>query len=200
MVDMDDYVADVLAKKEIVKAQGDENIKPYLPTIHEQMQQVQAVVIEQINPKRVVGEVLLELDGKEVNSSGDIIIIGIPYLNQEGLRNIKVRMRSLINQNNIMSFLNDKEIRRLMLRLSDDLAIDLALNWRNYGIQSRTICDTIMNIVLINSFTALKRSEEQNEKRFLKGIAFESIGGNSQSSRRNKDGGTWEEIKKKIRI
>jgi len=196
---VDEYAMQTASQKEIIRTQGDEAIKPHLPTIHQQMQETQAVILDQINPKRVVAEILLELDGKEMDQYGNIKKIGKSYVNEEGLRNIKIRMRSVINQGSVMSFLNDKEVKAIMLRLANDLATDLALNWREYGIENRTICDTIMNIVLIGSYLALKRSEEQNEKRFLKGITLESIGGGSQTARKRKEGG-WEEFKNKIKL
>lgn len=199
--DYEQYAAQIAGQKEVISAQGEESLKSFLPTLHQQMQEHQAVVIEQINPRKVVNEVILELDGKEVDLKGDIIQVSKPYVNGVGLRNIKLIMRSVINQNIVLSSLVEKDVERLMIRLADDLAFDLALNWREYGIKNRNICNTVMNIVLFNSYSALKRSQDRNEKRFLQGISFESINGASQAAKKGKSsGGTWESFASRLRL
>lgn len=196
---MDDYARQLTGQKELIGAQSDASLKPYLPTIHQQLQDSQAIILQQIDPKKVVNEVLLELSGLKENSDGDFVRIRKPYMNRRGLDNIRIRMKATINQNTIMSSLEDKDIRNLMLQLARDLAFDIALNWQEYGIRDRAICNTVMNIILLNSFIALKRSEGQNEKRFLKGIAFENVGGATTAANKRKEGG-WDSLVKKIRL
>lgn len=151
------------------------NMSLYAPTMHDQMQQHQAVVIEQVNPRKVVEDIILELDGKERNEDGELVDIGQPLMNKDGLQMIKIKLRSIVNQNTIMSHLDDGDIRRLMYLLAANLRVDIGLNWRDYGISSRTLCDTIMDIVIMNAYTALKRAREQNEKNWLGRITVESI-------------------------
>ena len=158
----------------------------YAPTLHDQVQQHQAVVLEQVNPKKVVEDIMLELDGKEKDENGDIKVIGRPFMNEEGLQMIKIKLRSIVNQNSIMSHLDDGDIRRLMFLLAGNLRVDIGLNWREYGIVDRTTCDTIMDIVIVNAFTALKRAREQNEKNWLGRITVESI--NSAKRENKKEG------------
>lgn len=198
--DIENYAAQIAAQKEIAKAQGEENIKPHLPTLQQQMQETQAVILEQINPKKIVAEIILELSGKEIDSNGEVVKIGEALMNKEGLRNIKIKLRSYINQGNVMSFLENEDIKNIMLKLSDDLSMDVALNWREYGIQSRTVCDMIINLILVNSYTTLKRAQEQNEKRFLGKISYETVGGASGQNKKSGSDGGWEKIKRSIRL
>ena len=172
---------------------SDDGLKPYAPTLHEQFQQAQSMVIEQINPNKVVTEVLLELSGQEKIEHGAIKQSHKPYLNNSGLRMVRIKMKSIVNQNTIMSHLKEKEIAKIMELLANDLALDLGINWREYGLKDRNICDTIIDMVIINCYTALKRSQEQNEKNFLGKIAFESI--NSNQNKPKKDGGFLSKFK-----
>lgn len=196
---MDDYARQITGQRELISAQSDESLKPYLPTIHQQLQDSQAIILQQIDPKKVVNEVLMELSGLKEDSEGNLIRIRKPYMNRRGMDNIRIRMKATINQNTIMSSLDDKDIRNLMLQLARDLAFDIALNWQDYGIRDRAICNTVMNIILLNSFIALKRSEGQNEKRFLKGIAFENVGSQTAASQKKREGG-WDSLVKKIKL
>jgi len=198
MNEYDEYRMQIEGQKEMTKAQSEESMKQYLPTLHQQMQDSQAVIINEINPRKVVEEVILILEGKSKDEYGNVVSLEDPYINKNGLNMIKILMRGVVNQNTTMSALNGKEINRLMIYLSENLAEDLAVNWKHYGIKNRDSCDLIMNIILTNCYTALKRAEEKNEKGFLKGIAFENV--NSNSSYKPKRGGTWDDIKSKLRL
>ncbi len=186
-------------QKELVKTQADEAVKPYLPTMQQQMSEAQAVVIEQLNPRRVVKDVLLELAGLEENEDGGEAPkkIGDPLMNKYGLAMVRTLMRGVINQNTIFTFLDKKEIERLMLKLSDDTSINIGLNWREYGVRNRTDCDIVMNIILFNTFAALKRAQDANEKKFHRSIAFESIGA---QQRQKKDQGMVASFMSKIKL
>ena len=52
-------------QNENIEAQGEEQMKMYAPTMNEQMSQAQSAVLEQVNPKKVVRTILLELKGME---------------------------------------------------------------------------------------------------------------------------------------
>lgn len=189
MNELDMFNQQVDAQKDLARLQGEEQVKPYLPTMAQQMSEAQAVVIEQLNPKKIVKDILLELAGlEEDENGGGTRKIGDRLVNGYGLSMMRTLMRGVINQNTIFTDLREKEIKNLMIRLSDDLCLNVGLNWREYGIKSRTDCDSVMNIILFNTYAALKRAQNANEKRFHKSIAFESIGG-QQNKQKQKEGG-----------
>lgn len=167
-------------QERLARQSSDDQQKVYAPQLHEHLQQAQAVVIQEINPNKVVKDVLRELEGKEIDENGEVIRVSTPYLNDEGLKMAKFFLRGVINQSNTLSHLEDHEIQRIMEALQNDLVEDLGINWKKYGINNRTTCDLINNILLINSLTVLKRAREQNEKNFLRGITIESISGGQQ--------------------
>jgi len=152
----------------------------YAPQMFEQVQQAQAVLVEQTNPRKIVETIILRLQGKKKNSQGDEVPISKfsrPKLNEKGIEKMAFILDSHINQNVILSHLDEQEIGRIMGSLSDDLVDNLALNWRDYGIKDKTDLDDVNNSILINVFLALKRAEGQNEKNWLGKISIEQISG-----------------------
>ena len=149
----------------------------YAPQLQEQVQQVQAVLVEQTNPKKVVEMIMLRLRGLQKDSEGRLVKVAEPKMNKEGIDNIWFMLDSHINQNIILSNVEIKEIQSIMSSIQEDLVDDLALNWKRYGITKKTDLDTINNSVLINIYLALKRAQGQNEKNWLGKISVEQISG-----------------------
>ncbi len=161
----------------------------YAPQIHEQMQQAQAILVEQTNPKRVVENIMLRLRGVQKNPDGTESKIGEPKMNNIGIKEIWFKLDSFINQNVILSHLDRKEISNIMDFLSKSLILDLQLNWKIYGITKKTDLDAINDTVLVNIYMALKRAEGQNEKNWLGKISIEQIsGGVSRIPKAQKEG------------
>jgi len=165
----------------------DANSTMYAPQLQEQMQQNQAVLVEQTNPKKIVHDILLRLRGKEEKLDGTLVTVSAPKMNQEGIENVWFVLESHINQNTILSHLDKNEIRNIMDSLSDDLVDDLSLNWKKYGIEKKTDLDTINNSIIVNIYLALKRAEGQNEKNWLSKISVENISSASRMPSRKKE-------------
>ena len=149
----------------------------YAPQLHEQIQQAQAVLVEQTNPKKVVEEIMLRLRGRRRNPDGTETQIGDPKMNETGIKEVWFKLDSFINQNVILSHLDKKEISNLMDALSRSLVLDLQLNWKEYGITKKTDLDAINDTILLNIYMALKRAEGQGEKNWLGKISVEQISG-----------------------
>lgn len=179
--------AQIQAQKELARMSGDDSMKMYAPQLQERLQENQAVVIAEVNPSKVVAEMLLEFSGKEV-VDGKVKTVGEPLLNERGLRVLRLNMKTVLNQSNTLSHLKDEEIKRILLNFSNNLAKDFALNWREYGVRDLAVCDAIMDTLIINSYTVLKRSQEQNEKNWLGRISFESINHGQQAPKKKKGG------------
>ena len=158
------------------------------PQMFEQVQTNQAVLVSQTNPKKVVKEIVLRLQGLKENPDGSTSHIAEPKINKKGVDNIWFILDSHINQNVILSHLESKEIKELMNGLQNDLVDDLSLNWRDYGIKKKSDLDVINNSVLFNVFLALKRAEGQGEKNWLGKISIENISGASRVQMPRKEG------------
>jgi len=164
-------------QEELQGQQLDAQNAMYAPQLQEQVQQVQAVLVEQTNPKRVVEKIMLRLQGKDIDQEGRLVEVADPKMNKEGIDNVWFILDSHINQNIILSHLELKEIQNIMESLSEDLVDDLALNWKRYGIEKKTDLDVVNNSIMINIYLALKRAEGQNEKNWLGKISVEQISG-----------------------
>ena len=182
--DQDHYYA----QSELQRQQMESQQTMYAPQLAEQVQQTQAVLVEQTNPTKIVNDIMLRLRGRTKLSNGDEIEMGKPKMNEKGIEAMWFILESHINQNIILSHLDREEIGKLMNALQEDLVDDLALNWKIYGIQEKTDLDIINNSILVNIFLALKRAEGQNEKNWLGKISIENIHGGMNFPKPKREG------------
>jgi len=176
------------AQEVLQQGQLDSQQSMYAPQLQEAVQQTQAILVEQTNPKKIVKEVILRLRGIEEKPDGTYAKVAEPKMNKDGVDNIWFILDSHINQNVILSHLTKEEIANIMESLQDDIVDDICLNWKKYGIKKMTDCDTINNSILVNIFMALKRAEGQNEKNWLGRISVENISSSSRMPMPKKEG------------
>lgn len=186
---MDSEVYDQYQAQEALQQQQlDANQSLYAPQLQEQVQQAQAVLVEQTNPKTIVKDILLRLRGLDERPDGSYVRVAEPILNKLGQEKIWFILESHINQNVILSSLERNEISNMMDALSDDLVDDLSLNWKSYGVKKKTDLDIINNSVLTNIFLALKRAEGRNEKNWIGKISVENISAGNRLPAVKKEG------------
>lgn len=192
---MDQETAEQFQAQAALQAQNAQaQQQAYAPQLFEQVQQRSAVLVEQTNPKRIVKDIVLRLKGMELLPNGQEHSVAAPKMNKRGIEKMSFILESHINQNVILSHLNEQEIASMINSLSEDLVDSLALNWREFGIKDKTDLDDINNSVLMNVFLALKRAEGQNEKNWLGKISVENIGSGVQMPGVKK-GGFWDKFK-----
>jgi len=162
-------------QSELQRQAGDSQTSAYAPQLLEQVQQAQAVLIAQTNPKEILKEIEMKLKGVREKYDGTTEQISLPLMNTLGRSRILFFMDILINQNTILSHIEDKEISKLIIAVGDDLLMDLAINWREYGIKNRSMLNLVEKSVLIPGFLALKRALGQGEKNWLGKITVENI-------------------------
>ena len=175
-------------QSDLQRQAGDSQMNSYAPQLHEQAQQTQAVLIAQTNPKEILREIELKLRGERERYDGTIEQISKPLMNQLGRSRILFFMDILINQNTILSHVEDREISKLIIAVGEDLLMDLAVNWREYGVNDRSMLNLIEKSVLIPGFLALKRALGQGEKNWLGKITVENISQNRGGFAPKKEG------------
>lgn len=173
---------------------GETQMAAYAPAMHEQLQQAQAVLVQETNPKKVIKDVILLLQGLQENPDGTKVRIALPKMNRMGISAMSFILNAHINQNIILSHLDNPEIKKLMEIIQNDLVDDLTLNWKEYGVMNKSDLDIINNAVLVNIYIALKRAEGQNEKNWLGKISVENISSAPRISGQKKDG-FWSKFK-----
>jgi len=149
---------------------------------------IRRYLLKQTNPKKVIKEIILRLQGMEEKANGELVKIAEPKLNKSGIDNVWYILDSHINQNIIYSHLESREIKSIMNQIQKDIVDDLTLNWRDYGIKKKTDLDIINNSILVNIYLALKRAEGQNEKNWISKISIESISNNAKPLTNKKEG------------
>ena len=162
-------------QSDLQRQAGESQMSTYAPQIHEQVQQSQAILLAQTNPKEILKDIELKLRGEREREDGTIEQISPPLMNLLGISRILFFMDILINQNTILSHIEDREISKLIIAVGDDLLMDLAINWREYGVKDRSMLNLIEKSVLIPGFLALKRALGQGEKNWLGKITVENI-------------------------
>lgn len=176
--DYDNY----LMQSDIERQRNESQNSVYAPQLMEQLEQRQAVLVEQTNPNKAVKEILLNIqalkelpDGRLVRKKLPDGTLIEPRMNEKGVMKVEFVLTSFINQNTILTHLDDKQIAKWMIQVADDLTDDLTLSWREYGIKNKMDLDIIMDAVLNVIYCAYNRALGQNEKNWLKTMTMETV-------------------------
>jgi len=146
------------------------------PMLWQNQQQVQAALVAQTDPAKILDEIELKLKGyKQSMKTGEFEQMAEPLMNDKGVNKLILNLSAIVNQNTILSHLEEEEITKMIIKVGNDLIDDLTLNWKDYGIKDEMSRDHIVNIALFPSFMALKRAWKQNEKNWLGKITIESL-------------------------
>lgn len=182
------------ANAALQQQQQDAAMSGQAPYMLQQQQVTQAALVEQTNPAHVLKDIEMRLRGEEEKFDGTIEKVGEPLMNDIGIGRMRAILSSIINQNTILSHLEDKEISNFIIQVSDDLVDDLAENWFRYGINDKRLLDHICDIILISSYAALKRAWKQNEKNWLNRAVVENINTSPRMMPQKKEG-FWSRFK-----
>ena len=159
-----------LQKQEI---EGNQSVNA--PYMQQQNQQVQAALVEQINPDKILDDLELRLRGYKRKYDGTLVKSGLPLMNDNGVMAMVAYTSSVVNQNTIMSAYKKEQISKLMTQFMEVLVNDLTLNWREYGIINKSYLDLIANMIMNCVFPAYNRALEGGERRFLGTTTIENI-------------------------
>ena len=80
------------------------------PYMLQQQQTIQAALLEQLNPNRVIQEIRLTLRGEREDEEGKIIKDGDALMNDKGIGNILLSIKSVVNTNTVMSALDESAL------------------------------------------------------------------------------------------
>jgi hypothetical protein len=109
------------------------------------------------------------LRGVVINGRGEKVTQGEPLLNDDGVKDIVMIMRSIGDRASVMSHFDTNEIKALMEYLNDTLAKVLMMNKVNYDITNPSARDLIVFMCNGTAFAIIKRGFEGGERRFWKG-------------------------------
>ena len=138
------------------------------------------------NPELQIQEVELRLKGKKINEKGEEVQVSEPLLNDEGVANMIVLIRSMVNQVMFMSNLTEEQVAKLTEELGWDIIKDLINNKIKYEVKEHNR-SKIVSIILYPSYESANSALENGFRRFLKsGIIETTI--NTQGNPMGKQG------------
>lgn len=152
---------------------ADSNQEMYAPTMKQQINDMQSAVIEQVNPSKVANKIIMRFEGKIKNEDGEIIEKYDPVMNELGLSEVSLYLEGIINQSLTMGKMEDTEIKKIALELTNTFTENIGINWRSWGIKMATTKDIVCAIMAVNTLAILKRSTD--EKKFYSTVAIEHI-------------------------
>lgn len=155
---------------------------PYQAPMH----QYGGSIILLTNPESQLYKLELSLRGLREKEDGELIPVGEPKINDEGINTILGIIQSSVSQNTFMSNLEKKELPALTMFLADTVAKSLMMNRERFGIKNAVVRDEIFYIVVNTAYIAMKRPFEQGERKFWgrvqQDIRTEIVGGQKQGS------------------
>lgn len=162
--------------------------------MHKEMQENQAILLEQADPKKVGRSIILLFQGKQEVEGGSIEQVTEPILNKYGLERVWFYIAPVVNMGTSLSHLEEGEAGRLLMNIENALVDELTLDWKAWGIKDKTWLDSVVNCILNPCYLVLKRAEGQNEKNWLGKISFENLNNASKINMPKKDG-FWSKFK-----
>lgn len=150
------------------QASNDQKYYAQLP-INSPMSSYGGSILQLTNPENEIQKIELMLKGKRLDFNGNEVANGEPLCNEKGVRAIVGLLESTMNQDAIMSDLEEKKIDAIIDFLGDTLIKVLLRNSKDYGIKSDSTRDKIHYMVVVAALVTLHRANMGGERRFWKG-------------------------------
>ena len=132
-------------------------------------------VLDRTDPKAITHMLKCKLRGMEFDEENQVWFLpkeAMPMLNERGIRSIMVDVSSVLNQNSVLSNLEDEHISQIIIGLGDCLVLKLMQRYLEFGVDIAEL-DTIVFSILNACFLCLRRSYHNLERIFHKGTLSE---------------------------
>lgn len=158
----------LLDNDQFFQASNDQKYYAQLP-VNSPMSSYGGSILQLTNPENEIQKISLMLRGKKIDFNGNEIEAGPALCNDEGVRAIVGLLESTMNQDAIMSDLEEKKIDAIVDFLGDTLVKVLMRKSRAYGIADDAVRDKIHYMVVVAALVTLHRANMGGERRFWKG-------------------------------
>ena len=138
-----------------------------IPRFETPMSSLGSTVLQLINPQPSIEALKLSLMGFMEDSSGNIVRVSEPLLNDAGINAVIQNLTSVVNTITPLSSLNDKEVYSIICYFADNISKDFMMNAQVYGLNPRNR-DRIYSTICTRAYIALKNPREEGIRRFLK--------------------------------
>jgi len=151
-------------------------------------------LVSQTNPQTLLDEFEHKLKGeiKELNDNGEEKWIKKfdAIANNSGIQSIIVDLGSIVNQNTILSNLEEDDIRKLTVEFGKMLTFKLMIKYKTYDIQKSNLNTIVMGATSL-VFISLKRGFKEGERKFLKTTVRSQEHLKFDQSQQEKEKFTW---------
>ena len=127
------------------------------------------------NPDQELHKLELTFRNVILDKEGNAKHVGIPLMNDEGVRSIIGQVQAIVSQVTVMSNLDDKVRNSLRDFLADTIAKDLMLNRKKYAIVNSSARDRIFMESITMAVITMNRAADEGERKFWKGSQQEII-------------------------
>ncbi len=181
MGELSEQEQEFLAQQELQKQQFESQAVMNDPYIKQQQAEVQASIIKAISPSAVLKEMEMNLRGQVLDNQNNIIQKYRALMNNLGVSTMMTFARTFLNQNTVISHIEERQVGYIMEALSRDVVLNLQLNWRSFDIQEKTSLDLINIAVLFPCYFSLRRAVMGGERNWLKHSMQESLSGKANN-------------------
>jgi len=141
-------------------------------------------MVELTNPDAIINNLELAYRGYK-NIGGKEVKWTEPLLNDTGCMSVIYQIRSIVNQDSILSWLSERQINNIMENFSETLILDLMINRKLYAVKTYVDMSKVLNMAQDVAYICLMRSREGNDKNFWAKISMEinsMVGGNANAN------------------
>jgi len=136
---------------------------------------IEADIIEKTDPKALMDKLERTFAGEEYDEEYKVWRRKRkPMMNKTGIKSIMADVRAVVNQNTILSNLNEREIGVIMIQLGDTVLMKLAQERDNFEITKPEL-NTIVDAVVHTAYPCLKRAWQQGERNWHKTVTRSEI-------------------------
>ena len=133
------------------------------------MQQYGSSILQLTNPENELLKMELTFRSQILDKDSNVIQIGEPLLNDEGVSSVIGQVQSVVNQVAIMSSFDKNDIPKIIDFLGDTLSKDLMMNRVKYNITTAAARDKVYFSAISTTYITLKRAMNNGERSFWKG-------------------------------
>jgi len=136
----------------------------------------EASLVKATTPEKVVEHIEHILKGEEYDEEKEKWFKKYDALmNDKGIRSLMIDIKSVVNQNTILSNLEDSDVRNIIIALGDTIIGKIMMRREDFSID-RAEMSTIVLLVCNMSYMALKRGYIEGERKFLRTTIQQKIG------------------------
>lgn len=160
--------------EQMIPEQQEENYPMFAVPPNQTEQKDDVGILEKTDPKFLVKELENLLLGKEEDENGVLVDTGEKKMNKKGAKSIISDVKSIVNQNTILSNLDEEHIQKEVIFLGDIIINKLSMRWKEYEIDKSELSSIVL-LVCHTANCSLLRAWQNQERAWHRKMVHEQI-------------------------